>query len=65
MVNVLFIESKSKKEYPELTKQDLAKLPKKIFLAYSIQFKDNANKIKKQLEQNKIKVSNFQQVLGC
>ena len=40
------------------------KLPKKIAIAYSIQFKETANQIKKILSK-KHKITNIMQVLGC
>jgi len=64
-MKVLYIESKQKNLDIELSKTEIKKLPKKIFLAYSIQYKDLAKQIKKQLENNKIKINKFQQVLGC
>jgi len=48
-----------------LSKQEIAKLPKTLFLAYSIQYKTLAKSIKQQLQSNKIKIQKFQQVLGC
>ena len=64
-MKVLYIESKQKNLDIALSKTEIKKLPKKIFLAYSIQYKDLAKQIKKQLENNKIKINKFQQVLGC
>jgi 2-(3-amino-3-carboxypropyl)histidine synthase len=64
-MKVLYIESKLKNLNIALDKQEITKLPKKIFLAYSIQFKDIAFQIKKQLESNNIQVTKIQQVLGC
>lgn len=64
MVKLIFIESKLKKS-KELSESEIEKIPKKIFLAYSIQYKLLAEKIKKQLEDNKIKVTGIKQVLGC
>jgi diphthamide biosynthesis enzyme Dph1/Dph2-like protein len=65
-VKVLYIESKLKNlEDFRLSKEEIAKLPKTLFLAYSIQYKSLAIIIKKQLEEIKIKVTNTQQVLGC
>ena len=64
-MKVLYIESKLKNLIINLSKSEIAKLPKKIFLAYSVQYKDLAISIKNQLEKNNIKISNFQQVLGC
>jgi len=64
-MKVLYIESKQKNLIPGLPKTETKKLPKKLFLAYSIQYKDLAKQIKKQLEESKIKIDKFQQVLGC
>ncbi|MFA5259230.1 MAG: diphthamide synthesis protein [Candidatus Pacearchaeota archaeon] len=65
-MKVLYIESKLKNlEDFSLPSTEIAKLPKKLFLAYSIQYKSLAQKIKKQLEENKIKIVQFSQVLGC
>jgi len=65
-VKVLYIESKLKNlEDFRLSNEEITKLPKTLFLAYSIQYKDLAIIIKKQLEEIKIKVTNMQQVLGC
>ena len=64
-MKVLYIKSKQKNLESNLSKKEINKLPKKIFLAYSIQYQDLAKLIKKQLETNKIKIEKFQQVLGC
>jgi 2-(3-amino-3-carboxypropyl)histidine synthase len=64
-MKVLYIKSKQKNLNYNLNKKQIAKLPKNIFLAYSIQYYDLAKLIKKQLEKNKIKIHRFQQVLGC
>lgn len=64
-MKVLFIESKFKNLALDISNEEIKKLPKKIFLAYSIQYKDIADELKKLLEKNNIKISNFQQVLGC
>ena len=64
-MKLLYIESKLKNQNMALEKSELAKLPKKLFLAYTIQYKDLAKSIKKQLEANNIKIKKFQQVLGC
>lgn len=65
-MKILYIESKLKNlEDLSLSNEEIIKLPKKLFLAYSIQYKDLALVIKKQLESNKIKITNFEQVLGC
>ncbi|MBD3253311.1 hypothetical protein GF386_06260 [Candidatus Pacearchaeota archaeon] len=49
----------------KLEEKQIEKLPRRLFLAYSIQYKNLALSIKKQLSSNNIKVSDFQQVLGC
>lgn len=61
---VLFIEARSREQL-NISKESIKKLPKKIFLAYAIQYKDSAIKIRKQLMRGGIKVSGFMQVLGC
>lgn len=62
---ILYIESKQKNLAVKLNKIEISKLPEKLFLAYTIQYKSLAENIKKQLEANKIKIEKFQQVLGC
>lgn len=64
-MKILYIESELKNQEFNLSESDINKLPKKIFLAYSIQYRELALKIKKQLEKNNIKITQFQQVLGC
>jgi diphthamide biosynthesis enzyme Dph1/Dph2-like protein len=64
-MKLLYIESKQKNLTIKTSKAELKKLPKKLFLAYSIQYKDLAILYRKELEKNKIKVETFQQVLGC
>lgn len=64
-MKILYIESKQKKLASVLSNQEILKLPKNLFLAYTIQYKDLAISIKSQLEKNKINISRFQQVLGC
>ena len=64
-MKILFIESKQKNLPDKITYSKIKKLPKKLFLAYSIQYKDLATRVKEQLIKNKIKVEKFQQVLGC
>lgn len=49
----------------KLNKSEIAKLPKKLFLVYSIQYQSLANNIAEQLKQQKIKIQKKQQVLGC
>jgi diphthamide biosynthesis enzyme Dph1/Dph2-like protein len=65
MVKVLYIESKLKNQDFILAEQEIKKLPKNIFLAYSLQYRSVAEKIKKQLLASNIKITKFQQVLGC
>jgi len=62
-MKVLYIETKRNK--PEDITLELNRLPKKLFLAYSIQYKKNAEIIKKQLERANFNILGFQQVLGC
>ncbi len=64
-MKTLFIESRLKNIKLILSKQEIAKLPKKLILCYTIQYKLIAESIKKQLELNKIKILSFKQVLGC
>jgi len=45
--------------------RDIENLPKEIFIAYSIQYKKLAEKIKEKLEKSGKKVRGFKQVLGC
>ena len=61
----LFIQAKQKNLNITLSKAELKKLPKKILLLYSIQYKPLAESIKTQLQKSKIKIQKFQQVLGC
>jgi len=66
-MKVLYIETKSKTK-PEdyfIDPNFIKSLPKEVFLAYSIQFKGQAETMKKALEANNIGVKGFQQVLGC
>jgi diphthamide biosynthesis enzyme Dph1/Dph2-like protein len=63
-MKVLFIETKKKLgEIPSLS--SLTRLPRELFLAYSIQYKSLAEVIKRQLESKGHKIAGFQQVLGC
>jgi len=64
-MRILYIDSKQKNLNLDLSKEELKKLPKSLFLAYSLQYKDIANQIKYFLEENRIKINQFQQVLGC
>ena len=62
---ILYIPTIQKNLDIKLSKKEIAKLPKKLFLAYSIQYKHLAKSIKQQLQKNHIKIPKFQQVLGC
>ena len=64
-MKLMFIHSQAKNLVFELESKDIRKLPKKLLLLYSIQYKELASSIKKQLENKKIKILGFQQVLGC
>jgi diphthamide biosynthesis enzyme Dph1/Dph2-like protein len=54
---------------PIINKSSLSKLlnilPKNIYLAYTIQYKNLAKEIKSLLEKNRCKIDGFEQVLGC
>ncbi len=64
-MKLLFIPSKSKKNFDaKRFKEQVKDLPKKIAVAYSVQFQDHALEAKKILEKEKI-VTLFVQVLGC
>jgi len=62
---ILYIESTQKNLDTGLDKAEISKLPKKLFLAYSVQYKHLAENIRKQLKKESIKIKGFQQVLGC
>ncbi len=64
-MKILYIESKLKNNELELSRDEINKLPKKLFLAYTIQYKESAENVRKKLEAANIKVIGFQQVLGC
>lgn len=64
-MKVLYIESKLRDLNINLSKEEVSKLPKKLFIAYSIQYKGLIPKIVGQLEKNNIKITKTQQVLGC
>jgi len=64
-MKTLYIPTIQKNLNITLSKQEIAKLPKTLFLAYSIQYKTLAQSIKQQLQKNNIKIQKFQQVLGC
>jgi len=60
-MKVMFVEAKKNMSI-DTDKIDFNILPPKILLAYSIQYKDIAEKIKKRLGK---KIVGFKQVLGC
>lgn len=64
-MKILYIPSIQKNLDFSLNNKDIAKLPKKLFLAYTIQYKDLAHLIKQKLEKAGIQVIKIQQVLGC
>ena len=66
-MKVLYIETKSKAKPEEyfIDENFIKNLPKKVFLAYVLQFKGQAEAMKKALEANNIAVLGFEQVLGC
>ncbi len=64
-MKTLFIKSKLKNLKLALTKQEIVKLPKKLIICYSIQYKELTESIKKQLSSNNIAVNGLYQVLGC
>ena len=65
LLSLLFIEAQSKESLTNLSQKEISKLPKKLIIAYSIQFKTLAYNITKQLKSHKIQVIKTQQVLGC
>lgn len=69
-IRVLFVEAHKQKKAIELAIaklniRELVQLPKDLVLAYSIQYREIAEKIKELLERNKFKIKDFIQVLGC
>lgn len=64
-MKVLYIESKLRNLVLDISKEDIKKLPNKLILTYTIQFKDIVELLIDKLEKNKIKVDKVQQVLGC
>lgn len=63
-MKILFIEAQNK-NFPEIGDNELKKLPERIFLAYSAQYKKLAEKLKKRLGKSGRKVAGIKQVLGC
>ena len=64
-MEILYIESELKNLKLNLNKQEIAKLPKKLILCYTVQYKVIAEELKKQLKHNNIQILGFYQVLGC
>ena len=64
-MKILYIQAKQNNLSIKLNKPEMLRLPKQLFLVYSIQYKQLAENIKKQLVKHKIKIIKFQQVLGC
>jgi diphthamide biosynthesis enzyme Dph1/Dph2-like protein len=62
----LFIESRKKLSLNgEKFRELLANLPNPIYIVYSIQYKELAEKLRNELKKSKIKVIGFSQILGC
>jgi len=61
IMRVMFIEAKRKSDL-NIDKINLKILPDKIFLAYSVQYKNLAEKLKKKLG---TRITGFKQILGC
>jgi len=64
-MKTLFIPAIKKNLDIQLPKSEIKKLPKKLLLLYSIQYKTLTKSIKSQLEKANIKVLKTQQILGC
>ncbi|MDP2925595.1 MAG: diphthamide synthesis protein [Nanoarchaeota archaeon] len=64
-MKILYTESKLRNLKVSLSNGEIKKLPKKLFLAYSIQYKALAYDIKELLEKNNIIITKIKQVLGC
>jgi len=64
---VLYLEAKrTRQSLPEMNTKALSKLPKELFIAYSIQYKALASEVRKYISSNKKhKIKGFRQVLGC
>lgn len=62
-LKVIYIEAQLK-DIPDIN-LNTAELPNELFIAYSIQYKKIAEKIRGTLEKEGKKISGFQQVLGC
>ncbi len=64
-MKVLYLESKLKNQGLKLEEEQIKKLPKKLFLVYTIQYKEPTEQIKRSLQANNITITGFQQILGC
>lgn len=64
-MKVLYIEAKKKQKSPISIDKALLELPKELFLAYSVQYKELAVRIKEELSKKGFSIIGFQQVLGC
>ncbi len=63
-MKALFIEAR-KTHFEEINKEAFKELPKELFIAYSIQFKELAERIKSVLNASGYNIIGIQQVLGC
>jgi diphthamide biosynthesis enzyme Dph1/Dph2-like protein len=64
-MKILYIESKLKNKDLILSINDISLLPHDIEIVYSIQYKNLAISIKKELESHNIKIHDLRQVFGC
>lgn len=65
-MKTLFIEAIRKENFDRARLRELEQLlPDAISIVYSIQYKNLANQVRKELENKKIKILGFSQVLGC
>lgn len=62
-MKILYIEARNKTDVAN--KVNFKNLPKELFLAYSIQYKKQAEQIKNKLKKSRFKIKGFKQVLGC
>jgi len=64
-MEILYIESKLKNLKISLSNKEIKKLPNKIDLLYTIQYKELAYNIAKQIKKTGIKINKIKQILGC
>lgn len=64
-MKIMFVEAKKKLTDFNIDSINFNILPKQIFLAYPVQYKELAEKIKNKLQEKGKKVIGFRQVLGC